>query len=118
MSHPGSSGHAGVAARRLEQAWLQWRAVHGFTGPVDPPTSYVGRSLTEPMGRPRVVMGIDAAEAIRFADFLDRRADLRKPRPGPAAPGEELADSPPEADPVGDDVARWDPSERPRRSGR
>jgi hypothetical protein len=46
------------------------------------------------MGQPRVVMGIDAAEAIRFADFLDRRAGLCKPRPEPALPSDQLDASP------------------------
>ena len=87
-------GRAGSAAGRLEQAWQRWRVVHGFTGAVDPPTSYVGRSFTEPMGQPRVVMGIDAAEAIRFADFLDRRAGLCIPRPEPALSSDQLAASP------------------------
>ena len=83
-------GRASSAAGRLEQAWLRWRSVHGFTGAADPPTSYVGRSQTEPMDQPRVVMGIDAAEAIRFADFLDRRAGLCKPRPEPPRPSDQV----------------------------
>jgi hypothetical protein len=87
-------GRAGSAAGRLEHAWRRWRAVHGFTGAADPPTSYVGCSLTEPMGQPRVVMGIDAAEAIRFADFLDRRAGLCKPRPEPVPPDVQLPSPP------------------------
>jgi hypothetical protein len=34
--------------------------------------SYVGYSLKEPWGEPRVVIGIDADEAEYLAEFLDR----------------------------------------------
>lgn len=71
MRDPESVARAGYAAARLEQAWERWRARHGLAGSSDPLASYVGCSLTEPMGRPRVVIGIDATEAEYFADFLD-----------------------------------------------
>ena len=42
----------------------------GRTG--QPVVSYVGYSLKEPWGEPRVVIGIDADEAEYLAEFLDR----------------------------------------------
>ena len=40
--------------------------------PDRPVVSYVGYSLKEPWGEPRVVIGIDADEAGYLAEFLDR----------------------------------------------
>ncbi len=40
--------------------------------PGQPVVSYVGYSLKEPWGEPRVVIGIDADEAAYLAEFLDR----------------------------------------------
>ena len=61
------------AATRLESAWEQWRALHGLANaPGQPVVSYVGYSLKEPWGEPRVVIGIDAGEAEYLAEFLDR----------------------------------------------
>jgi hypothetical protein len=51
----------------------QWRALHGLAvAPGQPVVSYVGYSLKEPWGEPRVVIGIDADEAEYLAEFLDR----------------------------------------------
>jgi len=61
------------AAIELEQAWDRWRSLHGLG--IDPPppvSSYVGYSLEEPWGQPRVVFGIDAREAEQLAALLDR----------------------------------------------
>ena len=71
MRDPELAARAGYAAARLEQAWERWRALHGLGGPSDPLASYVGYSHKEPMGQPRVVIGVDAAEAEYFADFLE-----------------------------------------------
>jgi hypothetical protein len=61
------------AATELEQAWDRWRTMHGLgTEPLPPVTSYVGYSLEEPWGQPRVVFGIAAAEAEHLAALLDR----------------------------------------------
>lgn len=61
------------AATRLESAWEQWRALHGLAvAPGQPVVSYVGYSLKEPWGEPRVVIGIDADEAEYLAEFVDR----------------------------------------------
>jgi hypothetical protein len=61
------------AATELERAWDRWRTMHGLsTEPLPPVTSYVGYSLEEPWGQPRVVFGIAAAEAEHLAALLDR----------------------------------------------
>ena len=71
MGDPELVRRAGYAAARLEQAWERWRALHGLSGSADPLASYVGYSHKDPMGQPRVVIGVDAAEAEFFADFLE-----------------------------------------------
>ena len=71
MRDPELVARAGYAATRLEQAWERWRALHGLAGSSDPLASYVGYSLKEPMGQPRVVIGVDATEAEYFADLLE-----------------------------------------------
>jgi len=60
--------------------------------------SYVGYSLKEPWGEPRVVIGIDADEAEYLADFLDRdecaprvqipQQQARRAEPPPEGTGE------------------------------
>src|SRR5438105_5174314 len=73
MRDPELVARAQRAATRLESAWEQWRALHGLAAaPSQPIVSYVGYSLKEPWGEPRVVIGIDADEAEYLADFLDR----------------------------------------------
>jgi hypothetical protein len=67
----------------LESAWEQWRALHGLAvAPAQPVVSYVGYSLNEPWGEPRVVIGIDADEAEFLAEFLDRDECARRAEPG------------------------------------
>src|SRR5271168_1096308 len=73
MRDPELVARAQRAATRLESAWEQWRALHGLAvAPGQQVVSYVGYSLQEPWGEPRVVIGIDADEAEYLADFLDR----------------------------------------------
>jgi hypothetical protein len=61
------------AATELERAWDRWRTMHGLgTDPLPPVSSYVGYSLEEPWGQPRVVFGIAAGEAEHLAALLDR----------------------------------------------
>ena len=56
------------AATELERAWDRWRTMHGLgADPLPPVSSYVGYSLEEPWGQPRVVFGIAAAEAEHLA---------------------------------------------------
>ena len=73
MRDPNLIVRAQQAAAELEQAWDRWRTLHGLG--IDPPppvSSYVGYSLEEPWGQPRVVFGIDAREAEQLAALLDR----------------------------------------------
>jgi hypothetical protein len=73
MRDPELVARAQRAAARLESAWEQWRALHGLAvAPGQPVVSYVGYSLSEPWGEPRVVIGVDADEAEFLADYLDR----------------------------------------------
>jgi len=73
MRDPELVARAQRAAARLESAWEQWRTLHGLAvTPAQPVVSYVGYSLKEPWGEPRVVIGIDADEAEFLAEFLDR----------------------------------------------
>ena len=73
------------AATRLESAWEQWRALHGLAvAPGQPVVSYVGYSLKEPWGEPRVVIGIDADEAEYLAEFLDRDECAQRGQQAPA----------------------------------
>jgi hypothetical protein len=90
MRDPELVARAERGARRLESAWENWRAQHGLaTAPGQPIVSYVGYSLTEPWGEPRVVIGIDADEAEYLADFLDHEdgAQLQLPRQQVTLPG-------------------------------
>jgi hypothetical protein len=60
------------AAMELERAWDRWRTIHGLgTEPPPPVSSYVGYSMEEPWGEPRVVFGIDAREAEQLTALLD-----------------------------------------------
>jgi hypothetical protein len=60
------------AAAKLEQAWERWRVSHGLAAePMPPVSSYVGYSIEEPWGRPRVVFGMDAHEAEVLAALLE-----------------------------------------------
>ena len=56
----------------LERAWERWRVDAWPVGrPMPPVSSYVGYSIEEPWGRPRVVFGVDAREAELLAALLD-----------------------------------------------
>ena len=60
------------AATALEQAWRSWRNTHGLSAdPLPPVSGYVGYSLDEPWGQPRVVFGVCAEEAERLAALLE-----------------------------------------------
>jgi hypothetical protein len=98
MRDPDLMQRADRAAIALEQAWERWRAMHGLGGePLPPVSSYVGYSLEEPWGQPRVVFGLRADEAEMLASLLDghdcvgsvysevgARLDWRIPVNGPA----------------------------------
>jgi hypothetical protein len=73
MRDPELMMRAQRAATELERAWDRWRTMHGLDAePLPPVSSYVGYSLEEPWGQPRVVFGIAAAEAEHLAALLDR----------------------------------------------
>jgi hypothetical protein len=92
MRDPELVARAQRAAARLESAWEQWRALHGLAvAPGQPVVSYVGYSLKEPWGEPRVVIGIDADEAEYLAEFLDRdECAQRAPAPHQQAPHQQV----------------------------
>jgi hypothetical protein len=72
MRDPDLVRRAERAAAALERAWGHWRTMHGLgTAPVPPVSSYVGYSLVEPWGQPRVIFGLQADEAERLAALLD-----------------------------------------------
>jgi len=121
MRDPELVARAQRAATRLESAWEQWRALHGLAvAPGQPVVSYVGYSLKEPWGEPRVVIGIDADEAEYLADFLDRdecaqrmqipQQQARQAEPPPERAG-ELARSALLSAPVGVSVGRHAPDQ-------
>jgi hypothetical protein len=73
MREPELVFKAQQAAAALERAWERWRAVHGMTAdPMPAISSYVGFSLEEPWGQPRVVFGISADDAEQLVALLDR----------------------------------------------
>ncbi len=72
MRDPDLVQRAERAATALERAWIHWRTMHGLgSDPLPPVSSYVGYSLEEPWGQPRVVFGVGAEEAERLAALLD-----------------------------------------------
>jgi hypothetical protein len=72
MRDPELVHRAERAATALEQALIHWRQRHGLDDePLQPVTSYVGYSATEPWGQPRVVLGVHPEEAERLAAILE-----------------------------------------------
>ena len=92
MRDPELVARAQRAATRLGSAWEQWRALHGLAGaPGQPVVSYVGCSLKEPRGEPRVVIGIDADEAEYLAELLDRDDCAQRGQQVPPQQARDLA---------------------------
>src|SRR5258708_391522 len=78
-------------ALMLERAWDGWRSAHGLAGePLPPVSRYVGYSMEEPWGRPRVVFGVDAADAEKLAALLLERAASSSVAGQPAPEDENL----------------------------
>jgi hypothetical protein len=136
MRDPELVARAQRAATRLESAWEQWRALHGLAvAPGQPVVSYVGYSLNEPWGEPRVVIGIDADEAEYLAEFLDRdecvqqvqvpQQQGRRAEPPPEGTGEHTRSallgatvsygrhSPDQVRDIATELAGWNPDELP-----
>src|SRR5262249_46986898 len=68
---------AQLAASALERAWQHWRVIHGQQAdPMPAISSYVGYSLEEPWGQPRVVFGLAAADAEQLAALLERHDSI------------------------------------------
>ncbi len=105
MRDPDPILRAQRAAAVLERAWDRWRTLHGTGAALPPPvSSYVGYSLEEPMGQPRVVFGVAAEEAELLASLLDRHecsgpAAMRQqvPAQGTVYPPERLRPAGPAA---------------------
>jgi hypothetical protein len=71
MRDPGLVQRAEQAALALERAWEYWRSQHGVGAEKPTPvSSYVGYSLEEPWGQPRVVFGLAAEEAEMLAGVI------------------------------------------------
>ena len=93
MPDPRLVSRAQRAATMLERAWERWRATQGLEAePMPPVSSYVGYSIEEPWGRPRVVFGVDAEDAERLAALLQESAGfaaeaMPRPEPGFRGPG-------------------------------
>jgi hypothetical protein len=97
------------AATALEQAWHRWRTMHGLGADSQPlVSSYVGYSLEEPWGQPRVVFGVEVGEAERLAAILEGHSCAGQVRAAVAGqPGSEPAAPAGRAEPtIGDDRAR------------
>jgi hypothetical protein len=137
MRDPDLVKRAERAAISLERAWNRWRAAHGLdAGPTPPVSSYVGYSLVEPWGQPRVVFGVGADEAEKLAALLDGHdcvgpvhaeitSRVSPPRPeittrpdwrraGPES--QAAAPGPLSADPLGPDPRRRAPAPSPAAS--
>ncbi len=89
MPDPRLVSRAQRAATMLERAWERWRTTQGLEAePLPPVSSYVGYSIEEPWGRPRVVFGVDAEDAERLAALLQTSIGFAAEGPaGSADPG-------------------------------
>jgi hypothetical protein len=88
MPDPRLVSRAQRAATMLERAWERWRATQGLEAePMPPVSSYVGYSIEEPWGRPRVVFGVNAEDAERLAALLQESVGYGpEDLPRPAGP--------------------------------
>ena len=83
MRDPDLVERAQRAAMALERAWDRFRTSHGLGAePLAPVSSYVGYSLEEPWGEPRVVFGVAAEEAEKLAALLNGHDCGGRPAPG------------------------------------
>jgi hypothetical protein len=61
------------AAVELERAWQRWRTTHHPEAELPPVSSFLGYSMENSWGHPRVVFGIAASDAEELTALLDRR---------------------------------------------
>jgi len=74
MREPDLTVRAQRAAVELERAWQHWRTMHHpEAGPPPPVSSFLGYSMEDPWGQPRVVFGLAASDAEQLAALLDPR---------------------------------------------
>jgi hypothetical protein len=73
MPDPDLVFRAQLAAGALEESWRRWRTAHGLEAdPMPAVSSYVGYSIEEPWGQPRVVFGLGAQDAEQLTALLER----------------------------------------------
>jgi hypothetical protein len=65
-----SAIRASGAATQLERTWKHWRATRGLPDGTDPVAACVGYSPEDAMGQARVVINVDAADALLFAEVI------------------------------------------------
>jgi hypothetical protein len=70
LPHIDSALQASGAATQLERTWKHWRATRGLPDGTDPAVACVGYSPEDPMGQARVVINVDAADALLFAEMI------------------------------------------------
>jgi hypothetical protein len=70
LPHIDSAIQASGAATQLERTWKHWRATRGLLDDTDPVVAGVGYSPEDPMAQARVVINVDAADALLFAEMI------------------------------------------------
>lgn len=70
LPHIDSVIQASGAATQLERTWKHWRATRGLPDGADAVAAGVGYSPEDPMGQARVVINVDAADALLFAEMI------------------------------------------------
>jgi hypothetical protein len=70
LSHIDSAIQATGAATQLERTWRHWRATRGLPDGANHVVAGVGYSPEDPMGQVRVVINVDAADALLFAEII------------------------------------------------
>jgi hypothetical protein len=68
--HIDSAMQASGAATQLEQTSKHWRVTCGLPDGADPVAACVGYSPEDPMGQARVLINVDAADALLFAEMI------------------------------------------------
>ena len=87
MPYTDPAVQASGAAAQLELTWRRWREVRGLPDGTDPVATYVRCSQEDPLGHARVVIGVDVAEALAFAEMISYFIASRPPAPSGASSG-------------------------------